>query len=233
MVSLDKAVTAKLKKEGKTYEVLVDSEKALDFKKGKSVSLYDVIVTEEIFYDAKKGTKASENELRKIFGTDDKAEICKIIIKDGTVPLTTELIRKEIDTRKKQIADLIHRTVVDPKTGKPHPQQRIEAAMVEAKVKIDENKSAEQQVQGVIDQIRKIIPIKHELRDVSVKILPQYAGRSLPIIKQFGKLLEENWLNDGSLMALVEIPGGIQEEFELSLNKIAKGTIETKILRTK
>ncbi len=233
MVNLDKSVIAKLKREGKVYEILVNSENALEFRKGKSVSMGDVIVTDEIFYDAKKGTKASENELKRIFGTDDKTEICKIIIKEGAVPLTAELMRKELDAKRKQIVNLIHRNVVDPKTGKPHPPQRIDNAITEVKVKIDENKSAEQQVQDVIDQIRKIIPIKFEVREISVKILPQYTGRAFPIIKQFGKLLGENWQNDGSLLASVEIPAGIQEEFEIVLNKIVKGTAETKIVKTK
>lgn len=233
MVNLDKAVIAKLKKEGKTYEILVDSEKALEFRRGKSVSINDVVATEEIFYDAKKGTKASENELKKLFGTSDKSEICKIIVKEGVVPLTTELTRKELEVKKKQIVDLIHRNVVDPNTGKPHPPQRIEAAIAEAKVRVDENKSAEQQIQEVITQIRKIIPIKYEVREISVRILAQYSGRAFPIIKQYGKLLNEGWQNDGSLLATIEIPAGLQEELEVALNKIAKGTVETKILRTR
>lgn len=230
MVTIDKAVIAKLKREGKNYEILVDPEKALAFRSGKSVSIGDVVVTEEIFYDAKKGTRASEHELEKVFGTNDKFEICKVIIKEGNVPMTAEMMKRELETKRKQIVTMIHRNVVDPKTGKPHPPQRIDAAITEAKVRVDEHKSAEQQVQDVIDQIRKIIPIKYEIREISVRILPQYSGRAFPIIKQFGKLLSENWENDGSLMTVVEIPAGIQEEFEIALNNIAKGTVETKIL---
>ena len=206
MVSIDKAGIAKLKREGKTYEILVDSEKALAFKSGKSVSIGDVVVTEEVFYDAKKGTRASEHELEKIFGTDDKLEICKVIVKEGDVPITAEMMRRELDVKRKQIVNLIHRNVVDPNTGKPHPPQRVDAAMTEAKVRIDENKTAEQQVQEVITQIRKIIPIKYEIREISVRVLSQYAGRAFPIIKQFGKVLSDSWENDGSLKAVVEIP---------------------------
>jgi len=162
MTNIDKAVIAKLKKEGKTYEILVDCEKALSLRSGKTISVSDVVVTDEIFYDAKKGTRASEHELEKIFGTDDKLEICKSIIMDGVVPLTADLLRKEIENKRKQIVDFIHKNVVDPGTGRPHPPQRIDAAMNEAKVRIDENKSAEHQFQLVIDQIRKILPIKCE-----------------------------------------------------------------------
>ena len=233
MINLNKAVIAKLKRQGKTYEIFVDSEKALKFKKGENVSINDAIVTEEIFYDGKKGERASENELKALFGTDDKFEICKIIIKEGIVPLTVELMRQELDAKKKQIVDLIHRNVINPKTGKPHPPNRIDAAINESKVKIDYNKTAEQQVQDVIDQLRRIIPIKYEIRDISVKILPQYSGRAFPIIKKYGKVLNEKWENDGSLVVTLEIPSGIQEEFEVALNNIAKGTIETKILKVR
>ena len=33
---------------------------------------------------------------------------------------------------------MIHRNAVDPKTGLPHPPQRIESAMEEAKIHVDE-----------------------------------------------------------------------------------------------
>src|SRR3989338_826024 len=233
MTNIDKAVIAKLKKEGKTYEILVDCEKALSLRSGKTISVSDVVVTDEIFYDAKKGTRASEHELEKIFGTDDKLEICKSIIMDGVVPLTADLLRKEIENKRKQIVDFIHKNVVDPGTGRPHPPQRIDAAMNEAKVRIDENKSAEHQFQLVIDQIRKILPIKCELRELMIKVPAQHGGRILPIIKKFGKLLSDSWGSDGSLNAKVEIPAGIQEELEVALNNIAKGNVEMKVLRVR
>ncbi|MBI2148460.1 ribosome assembly factor SBDS [Candidatus Woesearchaeota archaeon] len=233
MVRVEDAVIAKLKKEGKTYEILVDCEKALDFRKGKSVSINDVVVTEEIFYDAKKGTRASEHELEKIFGTSDKLDICKAIIMEGTVPLTADLLRKELGVKRKRIIDTIHRNVVDPSTGKPHPPQRIDAAINEARVRIDENKTAEQQVQEVIDAIRRILPIKYEIRELSVRVPAQYAGRAMPIIKKYGKLLSDAWENDGGLRVNVEIPAGLQEELEVALNSIAKGSVEIRIVKTR
>jgi ribosome maturation protein SDO1 len=41
---------------------------------------------------------------------------------------------------------MIHRICIEPKSGLPHPIIRIENAMEEAKVKIDENKPAEDQI---------------------------------------------------------------------------------------
>ncbi len=233
MVSVDKSVTAKLKKEGKNFEILVDPEKANEFKKGKSVSLGEVLVTEEIFYDTEKGTRASGHELKRIFGTDDKFEICKVIIMEGVVPFTVGMLKKEAEQKRKQIINFIHRNAVDPATGKPHPPQRIENAMNEAKVRINANLSAGQQVEDVIKQVRAILPIRFEIREINIIIPSQFAGKSYTTLKQFGKLLGENWQNDGSLNVTLEVPAGLQEDLEVALNSLTKGNVQMKVMRSK
>ncbi len=233
MVNINDAVIAKIKKNGKTFEILVDCEKALAFRSGKNVLINDILVTEEIFYDAKKGTKASEHELKKLFGIDDKLEIAKIIIKEGHVPITAELLRKELEQKRKFIVTLIQRAVIDPKTGKPHPPNRIDSAITEAKVRIDENKTAEQQLSDIINKIKSIIPIKYEIRELSVKIQVQYAPKCYGTLKQLSKILNEKWENDGSLSATVEIPASMQEDFEIALNNATKGNVDIKILRSR
>jgi len=233
MVNVDKTVIAKLRREGKNFEILVDPEKALELKKGKNVDLNDVVATDEIFYDARKGTKASEHELKKIFNIEDKSEICRIIIMDGNVPQTSDMMKKEVELRRKQIVQIIHRSAVDPKSGRPHPTQRIENAMNEAKVRIDVNKPAEQQAHDVVKQLVSNLPIKFEIREVNVRIPSQYAGKSYSTIKQFGKVIQENWESNGTLNITIELPAGLQEDFELALNSLAKGTVEMKIVGSK
>ncbi len=233
MVDVNKAVIAKLRREGKSYEILVDSELAWKLRNGENVSVNDAVATDEVFYDAKKGERASEKELKNLFGTDDKSEICRIIIKEGHVPMTAEMIRTELDNKKKKIINIIHRNAVDPKTGKPHPSHRIEAALSESNFRVDASRSAEEQINAAVDAIRPIIPVKFEVRELAIKILPQYSGRAFPILKKYGKLLKEEWLNDGSLLISLELPAGLQEELEVDLNKIAKGTIEMNIARTR
>ena len=57
MVDVNKAIIARLKKEGEIFEILVDCDKALDFKSGKKIALDDVLATFDIFKDVKKGLK--------------------------------------------------------------------------------------------------------------------------------------------------------------------------------
>jgi len=233
MSELDNAVIVKLKKEGKTYELLVDPKKAHEFISGKNIPIQEILVVEEIFYDAKKGTKASIHEIEKIFGITDLYQISERILKEGHIPQTAEMLKEAAEQKRRQIISIIHKNAINPTTGKPHPPNRIEAAMAEAKIKIDNNKSAEQQIQEIIVQLRPIIPIKTETRELSITLNSQYAGRSYGILKQFGKITGEKWDNNGNLNTTIELPAGMQEELETNLNNITKGTVDIKILRSK
>jgi len=230
-MNVDDAVICRLKKQGIGFEVMCDCDKTMDFKHGKA-SFDDAIVTaDEIFKDVKKGDKASEKDLITAFQTDDKRRVAEIILKDGEVQLTTEYKHKLREAKKKEIINLISRNAVDPKSNIPHPPQRIENAMAEARVHIDEFRPADQQVNNIVKQINAILPIAYELRQVELTIPADVSGRAYPILKQFSTILNEKWNNDGSLTVAVEVPAGLQNDLYDKLNSLAHGRIESKIIK--
>lgn len=234
MVDVDKAVIARLKIGGENFEILVDCEKAMEFKQGKSISLDKILASgTNIFSDVKKGEHAPESTMNRLFGTNDKMQIATDIIKKGEVQLTVQYRNKMREEKRKNIIDIIHRNAIDPRTGLPHPAARIERAMEEAKIRIDEMKNAEEQVQDVVKDLREILPLKFETRQIAVKIPAQYSGNCFRILKSYGKLLKDEWQNDGSLVAIVELPAGLQEEFFEKLNGLTHGDVETKIIATR
>ncbi len=230
MVSIDKAVVARLKRNGKNFEILVDCEKALEFKKGKNISLYDILASDIIYKDNRKGEKVSDKDLMDAFKITDVQEVVKIILKEGEIQIKKEIRDNEREEKLKKIINIIHRNCIDSKTGLPHPPQRIQSAIEEAKVKIDENKSAEEQVDQVVDKLRPIIPIKFETKRIELTIPAKYSGASFRVLKSYGKLLKNDWGNDGSLNAVVEIPAGIIDEFFSQINGICHGEVSSKIL---
>jgi len=230
MVTLEEAVIARISIHGTTFEVLVDPELASDFRAGKDVDIRDLLATDKVFRDSRKGEKASEEMMRKIFGTDDPLEVAKKIVRDGQIQLTVEQRRKMQEDRRKQIVAIISKRAIDPHSGLPHPPQRIEGALEKAKVHIDPFKSAEEQLPAVLDAIREILPLKFETRRIAIKIPPVYAGKCYWVIKDFGELEKEEWLDDGSWAGIVKIPAGIQSEFFERLNDLTRGEVETKVL---
>ncbi|MFQ5815148.1 MAG: ribosome assembly factor SBDS [Candidatus Hydrothermarchaeaceae archaeon] len=228
---MEEAVIARLETHGEHYEVLVDPDLALGFKRGKDIDISSVLAVETIFKDAKKGDRASEEHMTKIFANPDPMEIAKQIIKKGEIQLTTEQRRRMLEDRKKQIVAIIARNAINPQMDAPHPPHRIERAMEEAKVHVDLNKTAEEQVKGVVKALRPILPIRFEERRIAVKIPAQYAARAHSTVKEFGDIKKEEWLNDGSWAFIMDMPAGAVEEFFNELNSLTRGDVETKILK--
>ncbi|MEA3379172.1 MAG: ribosome assembly factor SBDS [Nanoarchaeota archaeon] len=230
MINVNEAVIARYSKHGKTFEILVDCDKALDFKEGKNVPLEEVLATTSIFSDVKQDEKPTNDDLNHVFGTLEPEEIAKKIIKEGEIQITTEHKHKLREEKRKQIINIIHRNAINPQTGHPHPPQRIESVMAEAQIKIDEFKPANLQVQAIVKSLAAYLPIKFEIWEVAVKMPSNYAAKSYHILKEFGKLLKDEWQDNGSLIAVVELPAGLQEEFENSIYKLSQGEAEIKVV---
>ncbi|MCP3685884.1 MAG: ribosome assembly factor SBDS [bacterium] len=223
---------ARLKKGEQKFEIAVDADKAVEYKNGKDVDIKDVLTSEKIFSDAHKGLPAPENIMESVFKTSDVLQIADEILKKGEIQLTAEYRAAQREEKRKKIVETIHRNAIDPGTNLPHPPQRIENALQEAKVKIDENKSAEDQIQDVLKQIRPILPIRFEIREIAVKLPAEYAAKSYSIVRSFGTVIKEDWQNDGSLVSVVKVPAGLQEEFFDKLNNMTHGNVETKVLKS-
>ena len=231
MVTLEDSVIARLEYYGERFEILVDPDLASEFKRGKNIPLEEILAVEEIFKDVKKGDKASEESMNKAFSSTDPLEVAALILKKGQVQLTAQQRKEMLEEKRKKIIAKITREAINPQTKLPHPARRIEKAMEEAKVHIDPFKSVDEQVNIVLKAIRVKIPIRFEHVNVVIKIPGDYAGKVYSIISDFGKTRKEEWQKDGSWIAVVEVPGGLQESFDRKLSELTGGQVETKIMK--
>ncbi len=221
---------ARLKKEGQVFQVVVDPELALEFKQGKNIDIGEVLKSEAVFEDPRKGLRNSETVLERVFGTKDVLEIAKTIIKEGELQVTSEQREKEIEEKRKKIINIIHINAIDPSTNLPHPPNRISNAMEEAKVKVDANRSAEEQIDGIVSQLRPIIPIKFAKKQLEIVLSGGHAAKLYSTVKSFGKFLREDWLSDGSWRVIVELPAGLHTELVDTLNSKTHGEVNIKII---
>ncbi|MFH1053336.1 MAG: ribosome assembly factor SBDS [Candidatus Woesearchaeota archaeon] len=224
---------ARLRKGSEKFEIDVDPDKAIAYKNGQISDINEVLKAKKIFSDAKKGMEVSEKILETIFKTSDPLEVANIILKNGEIQLTEEYRKKMRELKIKKIISIIHRNGVDPKTHLPHPMTRLENAIEQAKVKIDDYKPAEMQVQDVLKKLRVVLPIKFEIKEVAIKISSEYAAKSYNLVKEFGTILKDEWLTDGSWLVVIDIPGGLENDFYDKLNNFTHGNIESKVLKIK
>jgi ribosome maturation protein SDO1 len=220
-----------LKKGEEHFEILVDPYAAADLIDGKEINIIQSMAIDAIFKDSKKGTHASEETLKKSFGTSNLEEIAKLIILKGEIQLTTDQRHKMQTNKRNRIIDTIVRNAMDPKTKSPHPRKRIELAMDEAGVHVDPFKPVSEQVKTIIEVLRPIIPISMEHVKISVKIPSQFTGRAYGVARNYGTLEREDWQSDGSWIGIVRIPAGMQTDFYDRLNEVTKGNVSTKILK--
>ncbi len=224
---------ARLHKGNDVFEVVIDSEKAYALRNGKSVSMRDVLLYDNVFSDAHKGLAASEHRMKECFKTADVDEVARHIIMHGELQLSAAHRAKMRSELRRKVISLIHSAGVDPRTHAPHPESRIESALQEAKVRLDDNKPAEAQLRDVLRKLKPILPLRTELKELQVIIGPREAPRCYNAIKQSGNVLREEWIADGSWLVRLEINAAQEGDFYEQINALTHGAAEIKVVRTK
>jgi len=214
--------TARAKKGGKSFEILVDLDEATKVKNNDAnANINSAVLTDAIFYNLKSGEHAGTNDLDEAFGTSEVMSVAEKIIKEGEVVQTTESIKAKHDVKYKQVVDFLATNAVSPE-GRPYTPDRITKALSEARVNI-KNKSIESQITEILDQLSKILPIKIEMKKVKLEIPALHTGKAYGIIKEF--IIEENWKNNGNLEAVVEMPSGMVFDFYDKINGATHGSV--------
>ncbi|OYT43729.1 MAG: ribosome assembly factor SBDS [Candidatus Aenigmarchaeota archaeon ex4484_56] len=218
------SVIAKLKKSGNIFEILVYPRESLEFRQGK-LDIQSTLVTDEIFSDVAKGERVPTDILKKYFGTSEKIKVAEIILSDGELQLPKELRDDLLEKKKRKIATIISKTVINPQTKAPHPIERILNAMNTVGVIIDLYKKPEEQVNTVIEKLREQLPISIEYSKLRVNIPAKYSNSVYSILKSLGKISSEIWRDDGSFSCILEIPTAQKSEIYSKLSSVTHGEI--------
>jgi ribosome maturation protein SDO1 len=231
MIPLDDAVVARIESHGERFEILVDPDIAAKIRQGALIEVEDAVAALYIFENASQAEKASDDSLKKVFGTTSFEEIAKKILLKGEIHLTAEQRRAMIAEKRRQVIFFIARNAINPQTGHPHPPHRIEMAMDEVKVNIDPFKSLEELVKETMKLLRPLIPIKFEEVRVAIRVPADYAPRAFGELQSAATIEQQEWQKDGSWICVVSIPAGIQNEFYELVNKISRGEADTKLIK--
>ena len=217
---------ARINKGKAHFEIIVNMDDALKVKSGESD--YIVIEGDTIFTNVKKGDRAGNSELETAFGTTDVTEIGKEICKSGDILVDQAHRSAEQEQKIKQVVDFLVTNAIDPQSGRPISPERIKSALNDAHVHI-KNVPVENQIQDILAALSKVMPIKIETRKVKVTIPAIQTGKAYGVITQYKE--RENWLADGSLEAVLNIPAGVLIDFYDKLNSATHGSALTEEIR--
>ncbi|MAH46013.1 ribosome assembly factor SBDS [Candidatus Pacearchaeota archaeon] len=211
--------TARVTKEGKHFEILVDLDEALKVRKGEG-NVGVAVLSDAVFHNLKSGEHASDGDLKKIFGTADFSGVAEKIIKNGEVVLPTEYKSGEQDKKYKQVVDFLSKNAVSP-SGTPYTSDRIMKALQEAHVQI-KNKAIDLQINDIVEQLAKVLPVKIEMKKIKITIPAQHTGKAYGVINEFKE--SEEWLGNGDLVVVVNVPAGLVMDFYDKLNGVTHGS---------
>lgn len=223
---LDKSTIVRLSAGNEKFEILVKPDPALEYKLGKKMDISNIMISDEIYSDASKGTKSSTEKLMKAFKTTDQFEIAKQIMAKGDLNLNTDQRRKMIEEKKRQIVEYINKNFVDPKTHMPHPISRIGPLIDDARVAIDPFKRLDDQIKNIIEPLRKLLPLKSEILELTVTVPAQFSGQSFSVFKSIGDIKSEQWLSDGSLQVVLNLNAGMKSSFLDRIGTATKGSAQ-------
>ena len=214
-------VIARIKINGKHFEIMVNAEDAINFKKRGEGNIESILSVDSVFTDTKKGEHAAEKDLKDAFGTLEITEIAKHIITKGEVQIPQEIRDKARGEKFKQVVDFLVRNAKNAQTDQPFTPDRIERSLDEAGINIT-NKPVEQQMKEILASLRKVMPLKIETKRLVVTIPAQYTGQAYTLINSYKE--GEEWLPNGDLKVILEVPVGYQMEFYDKLNGITHGS---------
>ena len=223
---LDKSTIVRLSAGNEKFEILVKPDPALEYKLGKKVDISNIMISDEIYSDANKGTRSSSEKLMKAFKTTDQFEIAKQIMEKGDLNMNTDQRRKMVEEKKRQIVEYINKNFVDPKTHLPHPISRINAVIDDSRVGIDPFRRLEDQIKYIIEPLRKLLPLKSEILELTVTVPAQFSGQSFSVFKSIGDIKSEQWLSDGSLQVVLNLNAGLKSSFLDRIGTATKGSAQ-------
>lgn len=236
-ISLDKAVVARLHRFATNYEILVDpdlaaalAEKLRTTDKVNPAEISAAMAVDQVFTHWSEGKRASHEELLKGFETDEILRVAQRILAEGEIQLTGEQRKKMGEAKHKRIVETILRNAWNPQTKTPHPRERIERALEEAKFHVDPLRRVEEQIEEAMKKLRPLLPIAFEKVKVAIKIPPEHTGHTYGAVRAMGEIQQEEWQKDGSLVVVLELPAGMQTEVYDRLNSLTHGQVTTKLL---
>lgn len=257
-IDLGGFIIGRIEKSGRVFEMLLDPDKAWEAKKfireeinkrlkegkensrmsveeivnGNTIDLELIFESFMVFEDLRRGKKATDADMEAVFDTTDKMAIAGYILLEGEIQWTRTQRDEEQQKKLKQIITIISKNSINPQNNKPHPYKRIEKALEEAKVKIDLMRNAEEQVDDVIKSIRAIIPIRMEQVEIAIKIPSAFTAKGYNIVAQYAQIKNEEWQSDGSWVAVISLPAGLQMELIDKVNKLTHGRVQSKIMKS-
>lgn len=135
----------RLKTHGKRFEIACYKNKVLNWRDGTETDIDEVLQTDTIFSNVTSGTLAKEADIQKAFGTKDKVEVCKRILKSGDLQVSNEEREAHMEALFRDIVTICVERCVHPLTGRQHTSTTVDNALKSLGFSVKPDQTAKKQ----------------------------------------------------------------------------------------
>ncbi|KAF0688413.1 Aste57867_19969 [Aphanomyces stellatus] len=167
---LTNVAIVKLKKGGCRFEVACYKNKVVNWRNKVETNLNEVLQSHDVFENVSKGKRATADDMRKVFGTDDVDEVAKMVIELGELQVSDGERAAANESLFQEIATIVAEKCVNPESNRPYPYTVIERVMKEIHYSLIPNRSAKQQALEVINKLQDHMPITRAKMKVQVTV---------------------------------------------------------------
>ncbi|MCR8433047.1 MAG: hypothetical protein NDP13_02235 [Crenarchaeota archaeon] len=181
--------------------------------------------------------KKLEEELMRWNDEKIHHEAAKIVLEKGFVKIPEPIRDKLIEEKMSEILKYIQKYAVNPATNAPYLPQQLDEALKKVRavkgVKLDPLLDIKELIPIVIKSLQEILPIKLEIISTRIHIPAEFVGPLYGKLTNLGTFIEQQWLEDGSLRAVIEVPAGVFLQFNNLLTNSTRGQAKIEIISRK
>jgi len=206
----------------KKFEIMTKQGAVTKYKEGK-LGFNKVCSTTTIFTNVKKGDQAKEADLEAVFETTNEEEICRLILKMGTLQLTAKEREAKVEQKRQEVLHYIHSNWEDPKSKLPHPMVRLENAFKASKCKVDVEGDAMKQAEDAVKKMQgELYFAKISQIQGTLTLAMKYMGVVEGMIRRFATVTKTDY-SGSSVVYDFECSRGSLEKFQGALFKPTDG----------
>ena len=136
-------------------------------------------------------------------------------------------LTEQRENKIKQVINLIIRNATD-QHGKPYTEERLRTAISQVHFNFD-SRPPEQQMHELVSKLKTIIPIKIETKKVKLTIPARYTGQVYGLLQENKE--SEEWLSNGNLQVVLNVPAGLLIDFYDKLNSVNHGSVQSEEIK--
>ncbi|CAH1800542.1 unnamed protein product [Owenia fusiformis] len=231
---LTNVAIVRIKKGGKRFEIACYPNKVNSWRSKVEKDIDEVLQTHSVFINVSKGQVAKSEDLKKVFGTDNQAEICLQILAKGELQVSGKERHLQQDAMFRDIATIVADKCVNPETNRPYTVTMIEKAMKDVHFSVKPTRSSKQQALDVIKQLTETDTINIQRAQMRLRVVVQ-AKDSKKIKEKIRKIAAkvEREEFDDELEMVILIDPGVYREVDDIVRQDTKGHGHLEILSLK